>query len=568
LDSGGEAGVVSSQRLNETTEEICMAKKFAGMLLAMTIAAVALALTVAARGGFAQQGAQAHFDGKTWWGYIKVLADDNMEGRDTGSDGLRRAEAYIVEQLKMNGLEPAGSDGFYQQVKFESREIIEKDSSAALVRDGKSEPLTLGEDVYFGTRADLAPEVEAPLVFIGYGLKIPEQNYDDLADLDLKGKVVVIFAGSTAETPSALSAHYQSAGERWKSLRAAGAIGVIAIPNPASMDIPWSRMTANRTHPSMALADPQFNETEGLKLSLTVNPASAEKFFAGSGHTFAEIAALGKDRKPLPRFPLAVSIQAKAKIEKTPVESANVIAKLPGSDPALKDEYVVLSAHVDHLGIGAPINGDKIYNGAMDNASGDAVLLDVAASLKKSPEKLKRSLLFVFVTGEEKGLLGSRYFSVHPTVPAKAMVADINIDMFLPIFPLKVLTVYGLQESSLGELVTQVAEARGVRVQADPEPLRNSFIRSDQYSFIRAGVPSLAMKVGFVLGSPEQQIAKEWLTNRYHAPSDDLNQPVDLPAAAGYEEIMRGLMIAIANDPQRPLWKQDSFFRRYGQAGN
>jgi Zn-dependent M28 family amino/carboxypeptidase len=543
-----------------------MAKKFVWLLVSLPIVA-ALAFTIAAGAGFAQQGGQGHFDGKTWWGYIKVLADDNMEGRDTGSDGLRRAEAYIVEQLKRNGLEPAGSDGFYQPVKFESREIIEKDSSAALMQNGKSEPLVLGEDVYFGTRVDLAPEVETPLVFIGYGLKIPEQNYDDLAGLDLKGKVVVIFAGSTAETPAALSAHYQSAGERWKSLRAAGVIGVISIPNPVSMDIPWSRMTANRTHPSMALADPQFNETEGLKL--TVNPAIAEKFFAGSGHTFAEIAALGKDRKPLPRFPLAVSIQAKAKIEKKAVESANVIAKLPGSDARLKDEYVVLSAHVDHLGIGAPINGDKIYNGAMDNASGDAVLLDVAASLKKSGEKLKRSLLFVFVTGEEKGLLGSRYFAMRPTVPANSMVADINIDMFLPLFPLKVLTVYGLQESNLGDIVTKVANDRGIRIQSDPEPLRNVFIRSDQYSFIRVGIPSLSMKVGFDQGTPEEQIVKDWRTNRYHAPSDDLNQPVDLSAAVGYEEIMRGLMIAVANDPHRPQWKQDSFFRRYAQpAGN
>jgi len=545
-----------------------MTRKFAWPLVTLLIAG-ALTFTIAARSGGAQQNAQTHFDGKSWWKYIEVLADDNMEGRDTGSDGLRRAEAYIVEQLKMNGLKPAGSDGFYQSVKFESREIIEKDSSAALVRDGKSEPLRLGEDVFFGTRVELAPEVEAPLVFIGYGLKIPEQNYDDLAGLDLKGKVVVIFAGSTADTPAALSAHYQSAGERWKSLRAAGVIGVIAIPNPASMDVPWSRMTANRTHPSMALADPQLNETEGLKLSLTVNPANAEKFFAGSGHTFAEIAAWGKDRKALPRFPLAVSIQTKARIEKTAVESANVIAKLPGSDATLKDEYVVLSAHVDHLGIGAPINGDKIYNGAMDNASGDAVLLDVAASLKKSGEKLKRSLLFVFVTGEEKGLLGSRYFAMHPTVPTNSMVADINIDMFLPLFPLKVLTVYGLQESDLGDMVTKVANDRGIRIQSDPEPLRNVFIRSDQYSFIRVGIPSLSMKVGFDKGTPEEQIVKDWRTNRYHAPSDDLNQPVDLSAAAGYEEIMRGLMIAVANGPHRPQWKQDSFFRRYAQsAGN
>ncbi len=535
-----------------------MARKFVALLTTSIIVGAALS-------GWAQLATPTHFDGKTWWGYIRVLADDNMEGRETGSDGLRRAEAYIVEQLKANGLEPAGSDGFYQPVKFESREIIEKDSSVTLAKDGKSETLTLGEDAFFNTRVDLAPEVEAPLVFIGYGLKIPEQNYDDLAGLDLRGKVVMIFAGSTAETPAALSAHYQSSGERWKSLRATGAIGLIAIPNPASMDIPWSRMTANRTHPSMALVDPQFNETEGLQLAMTVNPASAEKFFAGSGHTFAEIAALGKDRKPLPRFPLAFSIHAKALLEKKRLDSSNIVAKVPGSDATLKDEYVVLSAHVDHLGIGAPINGDTIYNGAMDNASGDAVLLDVAASLKRSTEKLKRSLLFVFVTGEEKGLLGSRYFATHPTVPTNSMVADVNIDMFLPLFPLRVLTVYGLQESTLGETVTQIAEAHGIRVQADPEPLRNAFIRSDQYSFIRAGVPALATKVGFTLGSPEQQMAKDWLTNRYHAPSDDLNQPVDLSAAAAYEEITRGMMIAVANDPQRPRWKQDSFFRRYAQ---
>jgi Zn-dependent M28 family amino/carboxypeptidase len=544
-----------------------MTKKFVWLLVTLPIAG-ALAFTITARCGGAQQNAQTHFDGKSWWEYIKVLADDNMEGRETGSDGLRRAETYIVEQLKKNGLGPAGSDGYYQAVKFESRQLIETDSSAALVRDGKSEPLTLGEDVIMGTRAETAEEVAAPMVFVGYGLKIPEQKYDDFAGLDLKGKVAVYISGSTSDTPAALSAHYQSIAERWKALRAAGAIGMVSILNPASMDIPWSRISANRTEPSMVLAEPGFHDTKGLKVSLLVNPDSAEKFFAGSG-SFAQIAQLAKDRYPLQHFPLAASIRVKARIEQKAVESANVVAKLPGSDASLKDEYVVLSAHVDHLGIGAPINGDKIYNGAMDNASGDAVLLDVAASLKKSGDKLKRSLLFVFVTGEEKGLLGSRYFARHPTVPGNSIVADINIDMFLPLFPLKVLTVYGLQESNLGDIVTKVANDRGIRVQSDPEPLRNVFIRSDQYSFIRVGIPSLTMKVGFDKGSPEEQLVKDWRTNRYHAPSDDLNQPVDLSAAAGYEEIMRGLMIAVANDSQRPQWKQDSFFRRYAQpAGN
>lgn len=507
------------------------------------------------------------FDGHTWWDHVKVLADDNMEGRDTGSPGLRKAEAYVVEQLKKSGVQPAGKDGYYQPVKFISRTIVESESSAALIRNGKVEPLTLGDDAIFNTRIDLAPEVEAPLVFVGYGLTVPEKNYDDLAGLDVKGKVVVILSGSPAEIPGPLASHYQTAAERWKALQKAGAIGVISIQNPASMDVPWSRIALNRTHPSMDLADPVFQETAGEKLSMMLNPAKAGLLFSGTGHTFDELAALGKDRKPLPHFPLPVSIRTKVKLEKKNVDSANIVAKLQGSDPALKSEFVVLSAHIDHIGIGEPINGDRIYNGAMDNASGSAVLLDVAANLKKSPEKLKRSLLFVFVTGEEKGLLGSKYFTQYPTVDPKSMVADINIDMFLPIIPLKTLIVFGLAESDLGDLATQVAKSRGVQVEADPEPQRNLFIRSDQYNFIRHGIPALAMGVAPDPNSPEQKkIFKDWLTTRYHGPSDDLAQPIDFSAAAQYEEIIRGLMLKIANDPQRPGWKSDSFFRRYAKA--
>jgi Zn-dependent M28 family amino/carboxypeptidase len=246
------------------------------------------------------------------------------------------------------------------------------------------------------------------------------------------------------------------------------------------------------------------------------------------------------------------------------VESDNVIAKLPGSDPQLKNEYVVLSAHVDHIGVGEPINGDRIYNGAMDNASGTAVLLDVASSLKKNPANQKRSLLFAFVTGEEKGLLGSKYFAAHPTVDPKSMVADINIDMFLPVYPLKTLTVYGLDESGLGDLARAAAEAHGYSVQPDPEPLRNVFIRSDQYNFIVHGIPALMMDVAPVTDE-QKQVHKDWLTHRYHAPSDDVKQPVDLSAAAGYEEVIRSLMIKVADDSQRPAWKENSFFRRYAQ---
>jgi Zn-dependent M28 family amino/carboxypeptidase len=511
--------------------------------------------------------AAEHFDGQSWWNTVKILADDKFEGRETGSTGERQAQAYIVQQLKVLGLEPAGSGGgYYQSVKLQTLEIQEASSSLALVRGGHARPLTLGEQAYFSTRYALAPKVDASLVFVGYGLNVPEQRYNDLAGLDLKGKIAVVFTGSPAEIPSALSAHYQSRAERWKVLKDAGAIGLISIPNPASMEMSWSRMALNRNLPSMNLVGPEFDETAGAQLAVTFNPAYADMLLEGTGHTFAELAALGKDRKALPRFPLAVSLSAITHTSTHDVESTNVVARMPGRDPKLKGEYVVLSAHIDHLGVGEPINGDRIYNGAMDNGSGSALLLDIARSLKHAHTPLKRSVLFVWVTGEEKGLLGSKFFAAHPTVKPTSMIADINTDMFLPIIPLKVLTVYGLAESDLGDRVAKVAGDLGLRVQADPAPLHNVFIRSDQYNFIRHGIPSVMIDVG-PTGAAEEKVLKDWRTNRYHAPSDDANQPVDLATAAGYEEVIRALTIEVADDPARPAWKQESFFRRFAAGG-
>ena len=513
----------------------------------------------------AQQTSRAsHFDGNSWWAHVKFLADDSLEGRDTGSEGLRKAQAYAIEQLQKAGLEPAGSNGFYQPVHFNQYQVDEAKSSLALVTAGESKSLSFADDAYINTRATRASAtLTAPLVFAGYGLQVAEKNLDELAGLDLKGKIVVYLAGSPSDIPTALASHYQTAGERWKSLHAAGAIGTITIFNPASMDIPWSRISVNRNHPSMDLADSEFNETLGLQIGVTFNPASAEQLFAGSGHTFAEIVALGKDRRPLPHFPLAVSLKANAVILTKTLESSNIVGKLAGSDPALKNEFVVLSAHIDHVGIGAPINGDRIYNGAMDDGSGSALVLDIALSLKAHPEKLQRSILFLLVTAEEKGLLGSKYFAAHPTVAPKSIVADVNVDMFLPIVPLKILKIEGIEESDLGSRAVAIAESMGLKPVPDPEPLRNAFIRSDQYSFIKKGVPAVKVDVGFELGTPEQKIFKDWLTNRYHAPSDDVNQPVNLQAAAGYEEFTRRLVLATANTAARPHWKPDSFFRRY-----
>ncbi len=505
------------------------------------------------------------FDGKSWWEYVKVLAADNMEGRETGSPGLQRASSYVVDQLKKDGLQPAGHKGYYQPIKFISRQIDESGSSLALLREGRPQKVTLGEEAMFSTRVDLAPETDAQLVFVGYGLNVPEKNHNDFAGLNVKGKVAVIFSGSPQDMSAALASHYQSSTERARELRAAGAIGYIIIPNPAAMDIPWSRMKLARTRPSMSLADSMFNDWKGIGLAVIWNPEFAEQLFDGSGHTFAAIARLGEERKPLPTFPLTVSLQAKTKLITKKVKSANIVAKLPGSDPQLAAQYVVLSAHLDHLGIGEPINGDKIYNGAMDNASGSALVLDIADRLHASGLKTKRSLLFLFLTAEEKGLLGSRYFASKPTVPKKDIVADLNTDMFLPIIPLKIVTVYGLDESTLGQDARDAAKKNDVEVQADPEPLRNIFIRSDQYSFIKQGVPSLAMKVGYTKGSPEEATAMTWLHERYHAPSDDLQQPVDLSAAGKFEDIMSDLALQVADAPNPPSWNSDSFFRRFAE---
>jgi Zn-dependent M28 family amino/carboxypeptidase len=506
------------------------------------------------------------FDGATWWHDVQTIADDRFEGRETGSPGEAAAQRWLTGELRRLGLKPAGERGFLQPVELRSRTLVEGDSSLVLVRDGTASPVALGDEAILSTRVDLAPEVEAPLVFAGYGLRSPEAGWDDFAGLDVHGKVVVVLSGSPESMSPALAAHLQSTAVRMRTLRSLGAAGLVTVQNPASMDVPWSRIAANRLHPSMVLADPALDDAAGVHLSVAWNPDRAERLFEGSGHTFAELAALGRERKPVPRFALTGSLRARTKLVTAPVHSANVVAMLPGRDPALRKEYVVLSAHLDHLGLGAPVNGDRLYNGAMDNGSGSALLLDVARVLAREGRRPARSLLFVWVTAEEKGLLGSRWFARHPTVPAESLVANVNVDMFLPIVPLKLVTVYGLEESDLGEHARRVIERAGLTVQPDPEPLRNIFVRSDQYSFIRRGVPALSFKIGAEPDSPEAKTLKDWLTERYHAPSDDPAQPVDLSAAAGFEQVVHDLLLEVADAPARPAWRESSFFRRFARA--
>ena len=502
-------------------------------------------------------------EGKRWWSHIEYLASDDLQGRNTGSEGHLKAARYIAGEFERAGLKPAGTSGYFQPVKFNVEQIVEDQSSLALIRNGKTERLSLGDDATFSLRGDIQENTEAAAVFAGYGLRVPEKSYDDLAGLDVKGKIVVYLSGGPNSIPGPLKAHYSSGGERWKYMKAAGAVGIASIQNPKAMDIPWARARLSRFMPSMSLADPSLDESQGLRLSVTINPDRADRFFQGSGHTIAEILADADNDRPLPHFALPATIRAHVQLKKWQVESQNVAGMLAGTDPKLKNEHVIMTAHLDHLGVGEPINGDKIYNGAMDDASGIASILEIGRMLHESNAKLRRSVLFVAVTGEEKGLQGSRYFAAHPTVGEKSIVADINLDMFLPLHSLHYIEVQGLVESSLGDDIRAVASAAGVQVQADKEPPRNLFIRSDQYSFIRHGIPALAFKFGYLSGSPEEKLHKDWLRDRYHAPSDDLNQPVDKTAAAQFDQIILALVKRVANESNRPQWKADSFFRRF-----
>ena len=498
--------------------------------------------------------------GKAWWSHIEFLADDKQEGRNVGSKGYEASADYVTSQFEQAGLAPGAGNSYSQPVEFAKVTLNEPASSLSIVRDGKTVPVKLGDEAILGSGSRL-PDVEAPLVFVGFGLNIPEAKFNDLGDPALKGAIAVYVNGGPASIDGNLRSHYSSGEERAKAMKAAGVVGTISIPNPSHMDIPWSRQSGNRLQARMGLADPAFAAGGGL-FGATWNPARADDLLAGSGHTIAEIFDAADHEKPLPHFPLTVKVRAHIVTANEKVQSRNVIGLRPGTDPKLKNEYVILSAHLDHLGVGQPVNGDAIFNGAMDDASGIASLIEIAKALKRENVKTKRSIVFLAVTGEEKGEQGSRYFAERATVPGH-IVADINMDMFLPLFPLKYLEVQGLNESTLGEDIRAVCAAAHVEVQADKEPNANRFIRSDQYSFIKKGVPALAFKFGWIPGSNEEKIFKNWYTTRYHAVGDDLSQPVDLAAAAQFNSILKALLVRVADAQQAPKWKPDSFFKRF-----
>lgn len=493
-----------------------------------------------------------------WLKHVSVLSNDSMRGRETGSREHRAVADYVARQFAKAGLVPVGDNGYLQTVSLIARQPVEEKSRVEITRNGRTETLRFGDDVTLNARAALAPEVEAPLVFAGYGLVVPEKGLDDLSSLDIRGKIVVILSGAPAAVAGPALSSAQST--RWRELRKRGAMGAITIGDSRVSDIPTERAKATRLLPQMALSDTALDETSGERFLGSFSAVYAERLFANSSHTLAEIRSLAAAGQPLPHFDIGATLHAIVTLRTWPVISENVAGLLRGSDPMLSKQYLVLTAHMDHLGVGLPINGDSIYNGTLDNASGVATLIESAKSMRRG-RRPKRSIVFVAVTAEEKGLLGSRYFANHPTVPPNAIVANANTDMLTAFYPLRSVIVNGLEESDLADDVRRAAAKHGLVAQTDPEPERNSFVRSDQYSFIKRGIPSVSLKFGFEPGSREHALVKKFRAERYHGLGDDLSQQIDLGAVEKFNAFYVDLVRAIANRKTVPRWNADSYFK-------
>ena len=476
---------------------------------------------------------------KRWWSHVVALANDGMEGRDTGSPGYKRAAAYVAAEFEKAGLKPGGEKGYYQPVPLHEVRLRTDLSSAELVRfAANTSKLEWLRQITIAARTGLPESLEAPLMFAGSG---------DAGDpAELRNKVIVQLprAGRGGATPR-------------QGVAATITIDSTGGPEPPRWPVAYSvAMTLRDGQPSQR----QANAAPGLNFRF--NPKFADLLFQGSGHTFQELMDMQAAGKPLPRFSIPTTFKVSMKVESSDLESDNILAVLPGTDPVLSKEYVVVSAHLDGYGFGEPWNGDKIYNGAFDDAAYVATLIDMAQRLHESGTHLKRSLLFCVVTGEEKGLYGSKYFTAHPTVPKEQMVADINLDQLRPIFPLKTLTMLALDESSLGDTVRQVAGPMGIKIQPDPEPERNLLRRSDHYSFMQIGVPSTGFIFGYQPGSPDEVVYRRWYAERYHSPADDIQQPWLPEAAAKFNDFFNNLVRTLADAPTKPVWKPGSTFAK------
>jgi Zn-dependent M28 family amino/carboxypeptidase len=489
---------------------------------------------------------------------MAFLASDKLKGREAGSPEYDMAAKYVADQMKQIGLTPMGGKGsYFQHVPLVAWRPRDEGKIALTGANGRAIPLVFGKDYLTGDSVQSETlAVEAPLVFVGYGLVAPEHGRDDYKGLDVKGKIVVALSGAPKFLQTEERAYYRNGRTKLKAAWTRGAVGFVSIGTRTGEKLyPFANIA--RQYKSWGMT---WRQADGKPFVAVPLPSLAFVSVAGASkllgdHTDAILDAAETKDGAIKGFDLHLSLKAELHSEIKNSESENIVGVLPGSDPKLKDEYVVLSGHLDHIGITPPVKGDSINNGALDNASGVATSLEVARLLKSDPPK--RSLLFLVDTAEEKGLIGADYFARNPTVPKSAITADVDLDMPIITYDFTDVVAFGADRSSIGPAVRRAASGMNVKLSPDPMPDEGIFTRSDHYRFVEQGIPAVFLATGYANGG--KAATEFFMRTNYHKPSDDLTQPIRYDVGAKFAKLNAAITRELADGP-RPSWNADDFF--------
>lgn len=505
--------------------------------------------------------------------HVKYLADDKLKGRLPGKEGYQMAVDYVVKQYKSIGLKPAGENGGFTQKVILRKSVLNKNNLSLniVLPTGESKSLVYANDFFIYPHPEKpSVEVSAPLVFVGAGFDRPEMGFKDYQNIDVKGKIVVVLRKVPDNLPANVKLHLNYPATTQEYAIKNGAIGILTCSytsNSVQFKAQANGMITGGQTASMR-ADGKIAGSishKGLPLQIAgaISVNTLKELLRAEG---LEIEKIWQqlERGEYVSTPLKSSLKSNYSTDYQDIISYNVVGKIEGSDAKLKNEHVVHSAHLDHVGVGKAVNGDSIYNGAHDNASGVACALETARIYAKLKIKPKRSVLFVMVTAEEMGLLGSAYFASNPSVPKESIVADVNSDMPTIIAPLESITALGAEHSSLMEVVKSAANVMDLELESDPEPNEGRFVRSDQYSFVKAGIPALHVKYGSKTYQPNVNLlekVKAWREATYHKPADGFENGIFV-WSAGRKYVQLNFLIgySIAQNPERPTWKKGDFF--------
>jgi hypothetical protein len=510
----------------------------------LAIAGLGALLAACASGSPPAVPARTDADTRAWWAITAELSSDAMEGRDTGSTGYAEAGRRVVEMFARAGLKPGGESGTWvQTIPLQEIRVETEGTRFMLAPEGGGRggrKLAFLHQISVRATDKLPARIEGQLAFRGYCAPG--------AMGDVRNKVAVCFG--------ARRAGQTTGGERVQAAADAGALGLINVDDPGFTIEPprwpdaYARSVGFRDAPPPAYAQMPVMRLSGKGFT---------QMLEGSGMDARAILAEGAASRGLPSFDLPTRLEATFKTSKRLLLSENILALLPGTDPKLKDDVLVVSAHLDGYGFGEAVNGDRLYNGAFDDAAYVATLVRLAET--RAGKGFRRSVLFAAFTGEEKGLLGATWFTQHPTVPKERLVADINLDQLRPLFPLKILTMHAVDDTTLGAAAKAVAAGMGVEIRKDLEPERNLNSRADHYPFLRAGVPATGFVFGYEPGTDAERRYREWYQERYHRPQDDMSQPIDFIAARDINTFFYRLAGAVADADAKPEFLPGSPFR-------